>query len=63
MGHRRNTTYHRTKEEAEAAQAEACGLPGYSEVYKRGVEPCIIIDPETGRTMDGWRSDTEEFYG
>ena len=65
MGHRLHETYHRTREEAQDAQlrARTAGVPGYSEVYARGVQPCRIRDPKSGETYPGFKSITEEYYG
>lgn len=65
MGHRTNTTYHYTEAEARDAQSRAIasGVPGYSEVYGKGVFPCRVINPATKEEADGWKSITEEYYG
>lgn len=65
MGHRIRETYHRTREEAQDAQLRAAtsGIPGYSEVYACGVQPCLLRNLETGETYPGFKSITEEFYG
>ena len=62
MGHRTNETYHLDRAEADAAQ-KVRGTPGYSEVYGKGVFECKIVHPETGKTVDGWKSVTETYYG
>lgn len=62
MGHRTDETYHLTREEADAAQ-KVKSTPGYSEVYAKGVFSCKVIHPETGETVDGWKSVTETYYG
>jgi hypothetical protein len=62
MGHRTDTTYHLSREEADAAQKDR-GTPGYSETYSKGVFPCKVIHPETKETVDGWKSVTETYYG
>jgi len=65
MGYRINTTYHYTEAEARAAQwlAIDSAIPGYSEVFGRGVAPCRVINPATKEEVDGWKSETEEYYG
>ena len=63
MGHRIDKTYHLTLGEAHEAQRKASGIPGYSEVYPRGVFPCKVVHPETKETVDGWESVTETYYG
>lgn len=62
MGHRTNETFHLDRAEADKAQ-KVKGTPGYSETYARGVFPCKVKHPETGETVDGWKSVTETYYG
>lgn len=62
MGHRTNETYHLDRKAADDAQKDR-GVPGYSETYPKGVFPCKVIHPETGETVDGWKSVTETYYG
>ena len=62
MGHRIEETFHLGRASADAAQAVK-GTPGYSEVYGRGVFPCKVKHPETGKVVDGWKSVTETYYG
>lgn len=62
MGKRINETYHLDREAAEDDQ-ENRGVPGYSETYPKGVFPCKVIHPETGKAVDGWKSVTETYYG
>ena len=64
MGYKCKSTYHRTREEAEQAQARAKGADaGYSETYALGVFPCRLKDLQTGEIYDGWESKTETYYG
>lgn len=63
MGHNIDRTTHRTEEAAREAQANAKGVPGYSEVYRRGVSPARLVSRETGEEYDGWISETETYYG
>lgn len=62
MGHRMNETFHLDRASAEAAQKDR-GTPGYSETYPKGIFPCKVKHPETGETVDGWKSVTETYYG
>ena len=62
MGHRIEETFHLDRADPEAAQ-QACGTPGYSETYPRGIFPCKVKHPETGEIVDGWKSVTETYYG
>lgn len=63
MGRRVEETFHVEQADAEAAQLREMGIPGYSEVYSRGVFPCKVKHPETGEEVDGWKSVTETYYG
>lgn len=62
MGHRTDETFHLDRAEADEAQ-KVKGTPSYSETYARGVFPCKVKHPETGETVDGWKSVTETYYG
>lgn len=61
-GYRVKETFHLDRASADKAQKER-GVFGYSETHAKGVSPCKVIHPHTGKVVDGWRSVTKTHYG
>lgn len=64
MTHRILTSYHLTETAAKAAEGAALAARSPdSEIYSRGVMPCMVQLPATGAIVEGFKLEMETYSG